>query len=136
MVERAPFSGDFSALSLVLVLAYKGWQEDHALHPSGRDGPSKIIAEITVNLSGIPYREHCMTCHPQGKAANLPASPWCPGAIHQFSHIPWMISVAPVPSSGRRYGPDPIISHGRVGMEIRKVLQEKIYRRVVIGVMI
>lgn len=65
----------FLTLSLALILAYKGWKEDHALHHSDHGGASKIIADITVNLSGVPYREHCMTCHPQGKAANLPGQP-------------------------------------------------------------
>jgi len=112
----------FLTLSLVLVLAYKGWQEDHALHPSGHEGPSKIIAEITVNLSGIPYREHCMTCHPQGKAANLPGKP-----MVSRSHPPILPhSMDDLGCTGCHLGEgmarDPIISHGRVGMEARKVL--------------
>jgi hypothetical protein len=71
----------FLTLCLVLILAYRGWEEDHALHHSDHEGASKIIADITVNLSGVPYREHCMTCHPQGKAATqgVPGSPGnCP----------------------------------------------------------
>ncbi len=57
----------FLALSLVLIIAYKGWKEDRTLHPGGQ-GHTSIIADITINLSGIPYQEHCLTCHPQGKA--------------------------------------------------------------------
>lgn len=60
----------FLALSLALISAYKGWKEDRVLHP-GAQGHTSIIADITVNLSGIPYQEHCLTCHPQGKAAKV-----------------------------------------------------------------
>jgi mono/diheme cytochrome c family protein len=112
----------FLTLSLLLVLAYKGWKEDHALHPSGHEGSSKIIADITINLSGIPYREHCMTCHPQGKAANLPGK-----AMVSPSH-PSILphSMYDLGCTGCHLGEgmarDFIISHGRVGMEARKVL--------------
>ncbi|MDH4267864.1 MAG: hypothetical protein OEW45_19730 [Deltaproteobacteria bacterium] len=57
----------FLTLSLALIIAYKGWKEDRVLHPGGH-GHTSIIADITVNLGGIPYQEHCLTCHPQGKA--------------------------------------------------------------------
>ena len=109
----------FLTLGLVLVLAYKGWKEGHALHPSDHEGSSKIIADITINLSGIPYREHCMTCHPQGKAANLPGKP-----IVSRSHPPILPhSMDDLGCTGCHLGEgmagDLIISHGRVGMEAR-----------------
>src|SRR3972149_10035567 len=69
------FVATFLTLSLVLVSAYKGWREDRALHYVDQSGHSEIIADITINLSGIPRQEHCLTCHPQGQRANLPGKP-------------------------------------------------------------
>jgi len=109
-------------LSLALVLAYKGWKEDRVLHHSDQKGSSKIIADIMVNLSGIPYREHCMTCHPQGKAANLPGQP-----VASRNH-PAIVphSMNDLGCTGCHFGEgmagDLIISHGRIGMKSRKVL--------------
>ncbi|MDH4264736.1 MAG: hypothetical protein OEW45_03770, partial [Deltaproteobacteria bacterium] len=57
-------------LSLVLLIAYKGWKEDRVLHPGGQEHTS-IIADVTIHLAGVPYQEHCLTCHPQGKAAKI-----------------------------------------------------------------
>jgi hypothetical protein len=51
------FVATFLTLSLVLVAAYKGWREDRALHYSNQAGHSEIIADITVNLGGIPHEE-------------------------------------------------------------------------------
>jgi mono/diheme cytochrome c family protein/cytochrome c5 len=109
-------------LSLALVLAYKGWKEDRVMRHSDQKGSSKIIADIMVNLSGIPYREHCMTCHPQGKAANLPGQP-----VASRNH-PAIVphSMNDLGCTGCHFGEgmagDLIISHGRIGMESRKVL--------------
>ncbi|HSB04368.1 MAG TPA: c-type cytochrome [Thermodesulfobacteriota bacterium] len=112
----------FLTLSLALVLAYRGWKEDHALHHSDRKGGTEIIADITVNLSGIPYREHCMTCHPQGRAAKLPGQPMVSSKHPEI--IPH--SMDDLGCTGCHLGEgmarDPIISHGRVGVEARKVL--------------
>lgn len=112
----------FSTLSLALVLAYKGWKEDHVLHHSDHEGASRIIADITVNLSGIPYREHCMTCHPQGKTARLPGQPMV--TRDHPAILPH--SMDDLGCTGCHLGEgmagDLIISHGRVGMEARKVL--------------
>jgi hypothetical protein len=38
----------FLTLALALILAYKGWKEDHPLHHSDHEGASKIIADITL----------------------------------------------------------------------------------------
>ena len=112
----------FLTLSLVLVLAYVGWKEDHALHPSNYEGSSKIIADIAVNLGGIPYREHCMTCHPQGKPANLPGEP----AVSRSHPAIVPHSIDDLGCTGCHLGEgmagDLVISHGRVGTEARKVL--------------
>ncbi len=56
-----------AALILVLVSAYKGWREDQALRYPGENGDSRVIADITMKLSGIPHKEHCLTCHPRGR---------------------------------------------------------------------
>jgi cytochrome c2 len=112
----------FLTLSLALVLAYKGWKEDQVLHHSDQEEGSKIIADITVNLGGIPYREHCMTCHPQGKSASLPGQP-----VVSRNH-PAIVphSMDDLGCTGCHLGEgmagDLVISHGRVGMEARKVL--------------
>lgn len=57
----------FLTLCLLLLNVYRGWKEDRTLHYSDHSGHSEIIADITVNLGGVPRREHCLTCHPQGK---------------------------------------------------------------------
>lgn len=57
----------FLTLCLLLLNVYRGWKEDRTLHYSDPSGHSEIIADITVNLGGVPRREHCLTCHPQGK---------------------------------------------------------------------
>jgi cytochrome c553 len=112
----------FLTLSLVLVLAFKGWKEDQAMHHSDQEGASKLIADITVNLSGTPYREHCMTCHPQGKAAHLPGQP-----VVSRNH-PAIVphSMDDLGCTGCHLGEgmagDLTLSHGRIGMESRKVL--------------
>ncbi len=112
----------FLVLILAVVLAYKGWKEDQAMHHSNHEGASKLIADITVNLSGIPYQEHCMTCHPQGKAANVPGRPTV--SRNHPAIIPH--SMDDLGCTGCHLGEGMargfIISHGRVGMEARKVL--------------
>src|SRR3972149_6910042 len=57
----------FLTLCLLLLNVYRGWKEDRTLHYSDPSGHSEIIADITVNLGGVLRREHCLTCHPQGK---------------------------------------------------------------------
>src|SRR4030042_1612484 len=59
----------FLTLGLLLLNVYRGWKEDRTLHYSDHSGHSEIIADISINLSGVPRREHCLTCHPQGKGA-------------------------------------------------------------------
>ena len=82
-------------------------------------------ADITVNLSGIPYREHCMTCHPQGKAASLPGRP-----LVSRGH-PAIVphSIDDLGCTGCHLGEgmagDLTISHGRLGLEARRVLAGK-----------
>ncbi len=61
----------FLTLGLVLISAYKGWKENRALHYSGPAGHSGVIADITLNLSGIPHQEHCLTCHFDGKTVKV-----------------------------------------------------------------
>ena len=58
-----------STLGLLLTAAYKGWREEHGWHSGHAGEGSAIIADITVNLGGMPRQEHCQTCHPEGRAA-------------------------------------------------------------------
>ncbi len=111
------------ALGLALVLAYRGWKEDHTLRHSDADGGAKIIADITVNLSGVSHREHCMTCHPQGKTADLP------GRHTASRNHPAILphSIDDLGCTGCHLGEgmagDLTFSHGRLGRESRKVLR-------------
>ena len=105
-----------------MVAAYRGWKEDRALHYSDQAGHSAIIADITVNLSGIPHQEHCLTCHPQGRAANLS------GRAKIVKEHPDIVphSIYALGCTGCHLGEgmarDLVISHGFLGMGARKVL--------------
>ena len=112
----------FLVLILALVLAYKGWKEDQVLYHSDHEGGSKIIADITVNLSGIPHQEHCMSCHPQGKAAN----PHSQTILSRNHPVITPHSIDDLGCTGCHLGEgmarNLIVSHGRIGLEARKVL--------------
>ena len=110
-------------LALVLASAYRGWRDDRILHPTGHAGHSGVIADISVNLSGVSHQEHCLTCHPQGKGARVSGRE----LILQNDHP----SVSPhsiddLGCTGCHLGEgmarDLVISHGRLGNEARKVL--------------
>ncbi len=112
----------FLTLSLVVLAAYRGWKEDRALHYSDQAGHSASIADITVNLSGIPHQEHCLTCHPQGRAANLS------GKAKVVKEHPDIAphSIYGLGCTGCHMGEgmarDLVISHGFLGMGARQVL--------------
>src|SRR3972149_5822458 len=116
------FVATFLPLSLVVIAAYKGWREDRAAHYSDQAGHSGIIADITVNLSGIPYQEHCLTCHPQeqrlnlrGKATGIKEHPdITPHQVYELGCTGCHL--------GEGMARDLAISHGRLGNEARKVL--------------
>jgi len=78
----------------------QGMEEDRALHYSDQAGHSAIIADITVNLSGIPHQEHCLTCHPQGRAANLSARRRSSKSTLILLPIRFMLWAAPVAIMG------------------------------------
>jgi len=112
----------FLTLVLGAVSVYIGWKEDRELHYSGREGHSEIIADISVNLGGIPYQEHCLTCHPQGRSANLPAKPK-PIKEHPDIHPHSLYELGCTSCHlGEGMARDLIISHGVPGLEARKVL--------------
>ncbi len=115
----------FLALVLTLILAYKGWKDDQVLHFSAHGRPSEIIADITVNLSGIPHREHCMSCHPQGKTANLAGQP----IVSRDHPVITPHSIEDLGCTGCHLGEgmagDLTVSHGRIGLEARRVLTAK-----------
>ena len=113
----------FLTLSLALGSAYQGWEEDRALHPSEQGSHSAMIADITINLGGIPYQEHCLTCHPQGKTARVSGR----DLVFQKGHPP--ISPHSIDDLGctachlgEGMARDLVISHGRLGNGARKVL--------------
>jgi len=116
------FVATFLTLSLVLIAAYKGWREDRAAHYSDQTGHSGIIADITVNLSGIPYQEHCLTCHPQGQSSNLRGK--ATGIKEHPDITPHQVYELGCTSChlGEGMARDLVISHGVPGMEARKVL--------------
>jgi hypothetical protein len=107
----------FLTLILVLVAAYKGWREDRASHYSDRAGHSEIIADITVNLSGVPHQEHCLTCHPQGRSINSRSK----AAMVKEHPVIAPHSIYELGCSGCHLGEgmarDFIISHGVAGMD-------------------
>lgn len=111
----------FLALALVLVWVYKGWKEEHAWH-SYSEGHSHIIANMTFNLSGMPYQEHCNTCHIQGRAIKFS------GTSTTFQDHPDIEphSMEELGCTGCHLGEgmarDLKISHGRTGTEARKIL--------------
>lgn len=115
------FVATFLTLSLVLVAAYKGWREDRALHPGG-EKHSGIIADITVNLSGTPHQEHCLTCHPQGRRPSFSNQTKvsndhpniAPHSIYELGCTGCHL--------GEGMARDLVISHGVPGMGARKVL--------------
>jgi mono/diheme cytochrome c family protein len=116
----------FLTLALVLASTYRGWREDRVLHPMGEAGHSGMIADISVNLSGLPHQEHCLTCHPQGKAAKISGG----GLVFQKDHP----SISPhsiddLGCTGCHLGEgmarDLVISHGRLGNEAQKVIAGK-----------
>jgi mono/diheme cytochrome c family protein len=111
-----------TVLTLVLVIAaaYKGWKEYEAFGNSGEGAPG-IIADITVNLGGIPYREHCLTCHPQGGVIK-------PSRSKGFLEHPPVPphSISDLGCTGCHWGEgmarDLVISHGFMADGARKVL--------------
>jgi len=116
------FVATFLTLNLVLVAAYKGWKEDQTWHYSEGAGHSEIIADITVNLGGIPHQEHCLTCHPQGRLASFPGK----AAVRKEHPDIVPHSIYEMGCTGCHLGEgmarDLVISHGVPGREARKVL--------------
>ncbi len=112
----------FLTLCLILIALYKARREDRALHYTERALHSKIIADITVKLSGIPHQEHCLTCHPQGRSASLAGKTARvtehpdigPHSIYELGCTACHL--------GEGLARDPAISHGVAGMGARKIL--------------
>jgi cytochrome c2 len=113
-------SATLLTLALVTTAAYHGWKEDEAFHYSGEGSPG-IIADITVNLSGTPYREHCLTCHPQGG----PEKPGHAETSREHPPIP-PHSLSDLGCTGCHWGEgmarDLVISHGLKADGARRVL--------------
>jgi cytochrome c2 len=82
-----------------------------------------MIADISVNLSGVSHQEHCLTCHPQGKKAKVSRR----GLFFQNEHPPISPhSIDDLGCTGCHLGEgmarDLVISHGRLGNEAQKVM--------------
>lgn len=115
------FVSTFLTLAMVLTTAYKGWKEDRALHPGG-EKHSEIIADITVNLSGTPNQEHCLTCHPQGRRPSFSRQTQvskdhpniAPHSIYELGCAGCHL--------GEGMARDFVISHGVPGNDARKIL--------------
>jgi hypothetical protein len=77
-----------------------------------------MIADISVNLSGVSHQEHCLTCHPQGKKAKASKR----GLFFPNEHPPISPhSIDDLGCTGCHLGEgmarDLVISHGRLGEE-------------------
>ncbi|MGB9698227.1 MAG: c-type cytochrome [Thermodesulfobacteriota bacterium] len=112
----------FLTLGLLLFWVYMGWQKERSLHYADDQGRREIIADLSLNLGGVPYREHCLTCHPQGRAGNLS------GKSRSFKEHP---DIAPHDLDelgctachlGEGMARDLKISHGALGNEGQRVL--------------
>ena len=109
-------------LGLLALWGYLGWEEQSGRYYRYEKIGSHHIANITVNLGGIPKQEHCRTCHPEGRVA-VRTNHSLPGRAHP--------NIAPHSMSdlgctachlGEGMAADLKISHGRTGNEARKVL--------------
>ncbi len=116
------FVATFVTLSLMLGAVYTEWKEDRALHSFAQAGHSEIISDITVNLSGTPHQEHCLTCHPQGREVILTSKP--PSMKEHPNINPHSIDELGCTGChlGEGMARDLVISHGVPGMGARKVL--------------
>ena len=114
----------FLTLGLALFSAYRGWKEDRALHPGG-EKHSAIIADIPINLSGVPQQEHCLTCHPQGRLFPLGRT-GVAGKEHPDISPHSMYELGCTGCHlGEGMARDLLLSHGRHGLEARKTLAGK-----------
>ncbi len=110
-------AGLSAALALIAALLFGGSAGPLAHGPG--------VADITINLSGIPVREHCTTCHIQGGLPNVEAH----GGRVEFHPDIAPHSVQNLGCTGCHLGEgmalDPEISHGLPGLEARRILKGK-----------
>ncbi len=109
-------------LGLLILWSYKGREERSGRYYRYEKIRSHHIANITVNLGGIPRQEHCRTCHPEGRAAvRIDSS--LPGRNHPNIAPHSMVDLGCTACHlGEGMAADLKISHGRTGNEARKVL--------------
>ena len=109
-------------LSLLLVWAYKGWEEQSGRYYRYDKTGAHHIANITVNLGGMPIQEHCRTCHPEGRTA-VRIDRTLPGRSHPDITPHSMGDLGCTACHlGEGMAADLKISHGRTGNLVRKVL--------------
>lgn len=110
------------ALSLLVLWGYKGREEQSGRYYRYESGGAPFIANITVNLGGIPKHEHCRTCHPDGRTAvRIDSS--LPGRSHPNIAPHSMFDLGCTSCHlGEGMAADLKISHGRIGNEALKVL--------------
>ena len=110
-----------STLCLLLIAAYRGWREEHGWHSGHTGKGSAVIADITVNLGGMPQQEHCQTCHPEGRLVMGEHS--MPSRNHPdiTPHSVYDLGCTAC-HLGEGMAADTKISHGRMGTNARKVL--------------
>lgn len=109
-------------LGLLVFWGYQGWEEQSGrYYRHGKIG-SHHIANITVNLGGLPKQEHCRTCHPEGRGA-VRIDYSLPGRNHPNIAPHAMVDLGCTACHlGEGMAADLKISHGRTGNESRKVL--------------
>lgn len=120
-ISRLLLAAVAASLALLAVWAYTGYREEHGWHHGHTHGGQAVIADMTVNLNGIPRQEHCQTCHPDG----APAATTTPAAGQRHPDIrPHSIYDLGCTAChlGEGMAADMRISHGRIGDEVRKVL--------------
>jgi mono/diheme cytochrome c family protein len=121
-VNLALLVSAFLTVGLLLVAVLEEWEEEKLWHSGHGGGSSAMIADITIDLGGSPYQEHCQTCHPAGgstAASNVPG----PSRAHPDIGPHSMYDLGCTGCHlGEGMAADTQISHGRVGGGVRRVL--------------
>ncbi|MFO7982684.1 MAG: c-type cytochrome [Desulfuromonadales bacterium] len=102
------------ALAAVLAALWSGWHRGPHHHG--------LVADITVNLSGHPIREHCTTCHTEGGQPRQSEDGWSSAPHPDIApHLPERLGCTGC-HLGEGMALDRTISHGLPGLGARKVL--------------
>ncbi len=105
-----------------LSVMFTGWKA----YPKQNHVMTQYIADLTINLTGLPIREHCTSCHPAGrfpliisrkKRQDKPHPDITPHLTEELGCTGCHL--------GEGMAVDPNISHGLPGMGAREVLKKK-----------